>query len=188
MSGRLLLPAMPLIWIRLLALSAPIDLGRKGSAVLPEPLDAHHRAARRRTEPVRVKSWRPSRLNGTAGGPAVRLFSPFELLECLKAHRYTPLACNDPKHVERALQLSGHALTDRELPCGAVGGYSAVCRGGHGRCAHDVHRGWFCACPRVARGGASDITRRVAQVEADCVHLGAEPAGAAAAHADTSML
>lgn len=93
----------------------------------------------------------------SAEPPSVELPAshPVEMLECLKRHRYTPLACHMQNHTEF------FAAAPRSPPppaqeCGIGTESNAVCFFGRGRCQYDVMRGWYCRCggasPPVARG------------------------------------
>ena len=104
---------------------------------------------------------------------AVARFTPLQQLECLKRHRYTPLACRDLQRVAEIVALAGlagrrPADRDKAHECSAQGGHAAVCSHGTGRCAYSNRRGWHCACttlklpaPRRGQGRA--------ELEAECV-------------------
>ena len=81
--------------------------------------------------------------------------NPAEMLECLKRHRYTPLACRMMNHTDFFVSAPQSPPPPPAQECGAGTESGAVCFYGRGRCQYDAMRGWYCRCgvPKtVARG------------------------------------
>ena len=88
----------------------------------------------------------------SSGPPSVEPAAshPKEMLECLRKHRYTPLACRMSNQTE---SVSSPPPPAPECGDGTPSG--AICFYGRGRCQYDALRGWYCRCGvprRVARG------------------------------------
>ena len=84
-----------------------------------------------------------------AGEPTVE--NPAAMLDCLRRHRWTPLAC------KKAIHAGGGEASPpppRPVDCDdAPGGRKTVCGSARGgRCAYDAVRGWYCACTGGVEG------------------------------------
>ena len=66
------------------------------------------------------------------------------LLECLKQHRYTPLACREAHMLAHA---APHPVSESTGECArSVATRVQICNNGAGACAYDTLRGWHCRC------------------------------------------
>eukprot|EP00966_Prymnesium_polylepis_P257991 5959319-Prymnesium_polylepis.1 len=94
--------------------------------------------------------------------------SPLELLECLKRHRLTPLACEDPR-VVLAANLHRRVGVHSAGECGDAGLERQLCNNGNGNCAYDAGRGWHCRCTRGRDANRGHSTTDVSARSPGCI-------------------
>ena len=78
--------------------------------------------------------------------------NPADMLDCLKRHRITPLACQ-MANLTATVEAASPPPPAQECGVGTLP--NAVCFYGRGRCQYDATRGWYCRCgaaKTVARG------------------------------------
>lgn len=90
--------------------------------------------------------------------------NPAEMLDCLKRHRYTPLACQMLNQTEYIADAPRSPPPPPASECGPGTEANSVCYYGRGHCQYDALRGWYCRCgvPRAVARGVRRATYAVA--------------------------
>jgi hypothetical protein len=93
--------------------------------------------------------------------------NPLAMLDCLKRHRYTPLACNT------SMMNQQQAASPPPLSACAAHAPGEICAYGRGSCAYDSVRGWHCRCvakAETSRGmEASRSEAELQRAAPDCI-------------------